>query len=187
MAYKEKIKICISGAAELSPCCSGIKELAMEIGREVARQGCILLSGATTGVPYYAAKGFKEVGGMSIGFSPAGSKKEHIKSYRLPTDQFDLIIYTGFDYVGRNLILTKAADGVILACGRTGTLNEFTIAFETRTPIAILQGTGGTADFINDILKQGHRPLTKIIYGKNPKELVKKLVDFIKKEKKKEG
>jgi len=185
--YKEKIKICVSGAAELGPCCPKIKELAMELGREIARQNCILVTGATTGVPYFSAKGFKEVGGISIGFSPAGSKKEHIKSYRLPTDQFDLIVYTGFDYVGRNLILTKAADAVIIACGRTGTLNEFTIAFETRTPIAVLQETGGTADFIDDILKKGHRPLTRVIYGKEPKKLVKDLVAIVKKNKEKKN
>lgn len=183
MSYKEKIKICVSGAAELDPCCPNIKELGMELGREIARQDAILVTGATTGVPYWAAKGFKEVGGFSVGFSPAGSYKEHTKVYKLPTDQFDLIVYTGFDYVGRNLILTKAADGVLIVCGRTGTLNEFTIAFETRTPVGVLQETGGTADFIDDILKRGHRPLTKIIYGKNPKKLVKELVNHVKEEK----
>ncbi len=185
MVYKEKIKIFVSGAASLAPCCPSIKELAKRLGAEVARQKCVLVTGATTGVPYYAAIGYKKAGGkMSVGFSPAGSKKAHIKSYRLPTDQFDLIVYTGFDYVGRNLIATKSADGVIVACGRTGTLNEFTIAFETRTPIGVLQETGGTADFIDDILKQGHRPLTKIIYGKEPEKLVKNLVEEIKKQKK---
>jgi hypothetical protein len=183
MQYKEKIKICVSGAAELTPCCPEIKKLAEEVGREIARQGCALLTGATTGVPYFAAKGYKEGGGkFSIGFSPAGSRKEHERSYRLPTDQFDLIVYTGFDYVGRNLILTKAADGVIIICGRTGTMNEFTIAFETRTPIGVLEGSGGTADFIDDILKKGYRPEKKIVYDKDPKELVKKLLKLIKKE-----
>ncbi|MBU2578702.1 hypothetical protein KKA09_01105, partial [Patescibacteria group bacterium] len=121
-------------------------------------------------------------GGLSVGFSPAKSRKEHLKTYRLPVEHFDLIVYTGFDYVGRNLILTKAADGVIVICGRTGTLNEFTIAFETRTPIGILQETGGTADFIDDILKKGHRPLTRVIYRKDPKKLVQDLIEVIKKQ-----
>ncbi len=179
---KQKIKIFVSGAAELSPCCPHIKDLAKEIGREIARAKCVLITGATTGVPYHAAEGFKEVGGLSIGFSPAGSQKEHIKSYKLPTDQFDLIVYTGFDYVGRNLLATKAADGVIVACGRTGTLNEFTVAFETGTPIGILQESGGTADFIDDILRVGYRPTKKIVYDPDPKELIKKLIVLIKKD-----
>ena len=177
-----KFTICVSGAAEISCCCPKIHELAQEIGREIARQECVLITGATTGVPSFAVKGFKEIGGLSVGFSPAKSRKEHLKTYRLPVEHFDLIVYTGFDYVGRNLILTKAADGVIIICGRTGTLNEFTIAFETRTPIGILQETGGTADFIDDILKKGHRPLTRVIYRKDPKKLVQDLIEVIKKQ-----
>jgi len=183
MAENPKFKIVVSGAADVSHCCSGIKKLAEEVGKEVIRQGCILLTGATTGAPYFAARGAKKAKGMSIGFSPASSEREHLKTYHLPTDQFDLIIYTGFDYVGRNLILTKAADGVIIVCGRTGTLNEFTVAFESKTPIGILQGSGGTADLIDGILKRGYRPKTRIVYGRDPKRLIKKLIHLIKKEK----
>jgi len=183
MKKDPKYKIVVSGAAEVTHCCPKIKELARELGREVAKAGCVLLTGATTGVPYFAAQGCKEAGGLSIGFSPASSEKAHIKTYRLPTDCFDLIVYTGFDYVGRNLILTKSADGVIIACGRTGTLNEFTVAFETRTPIGVLQGTGGTADLIEEILKRGHRPEKKIVFDRDPKNLVRKLIKLIEKEK----
>ena len=183
MKTDPKYKIVVSGAAEVTHCCPKIKEISRELGREIARAGCVLLTGATTGVPYFAAQGCKEAGGLSIGFSPASSEKAHIKTYRLPTDCFDLIVYTGFDYVGRNLILTKSADGVIIACGRTGTLNEFTVAFETRTPIGVLQGTGGTADLIEEILKRGHRPEKKIVFDRDPKNLVRKLIKLIEKEK----
>lgn len=183
MAGSPKFKIVVSGAADVSHCCPKIKELSEEVGKEIIKQGCVLLTGATTGAPYFAARGAKEAGGVSIGFSPANTEKEHIKTYRLPTDSFDLIVYTGFDYVGRNLILTKAADGVIIVCGRTGTLNEFTVAFETKTPIGVLQGSGGTADLIEEVLKRGYRPKTRIVYDRNPKKLVQKLISLIKKEK----
>ena len=179
-----KYKICVSGAADMSCCAPNIKELGEEVGREIVKQGCILLTGATTGVPYYAAKGAKEAGGVSIGFSPAGSEREHIRTYKLPTDYFDLIVYTGFEYVGRNLILTKSADGVIIICGRTGTLNEFTIAFETKTPVGVLQGSGGTADLIELILAKGYRPKTKVVYDTDPKKLVTKLLRVIREEQK---
>lgn len=188
MNLKEaKYKICVSGAADTTCCCSHIKQLSEELGKEIIKQSCILLTGATTGVPYYAAKGAKEAGGVSIGFSPAGSKKEHINKYKLPIDSFDLIVYTGFDYVGRNLILTKSADGVIIACGRTGTLNEFTIAFETKTPVGVLVGSGGTADLIQEVLARGYRPKTKVVFDANPKKLVEKLIKLINKEKRSAG
>ena len=180
---EHKYKICVSGAAELGCCSPNIKELGEALGKEIVEQGCVLLTGATTGVPYYAARGAKKAGGVSIGFSPAGSEREHTQTYKLPTDYFDLIVYTGFDYVGRNLILTKSADGVIIVCGRTGTLNEFTIAFEDEKPIGVMLGSGGTADKIKDIVKRPFRGKMNIIYSGNPKDLVKKLIQLIKKEK----
>ena len=180
--YERRTKICVSGAAEVSHCNKKIVELGKEIGRQIAKAGAVLLTGATTGVPYYAAQGYKEAGGeMSVGFSPAGSKSEHLNTYHLPVDQFDLIIYTGFDYVGRNLILMKSADGVVLACGRTGTLNEFTVAYETRTPVAVLEGSGGTADMIESILKRGHKSKKNVTFDDDPEKLLKKLLNLIKK------
>lgn len=183
MDQKPKFKIVVSGAADIRHCCAHIRELSEEVGRQVVKQGCVLLTGATTGAPHYAAKGAKAAGGMSIGFSPASTEKAHIKTYRLPTKEFDLIVYTGFDYVGRNLILTKAADGVIIVCGRTGTLNEFTVAFESKVPIGVLRGSGGTADLIEEILARGYRPKTKIIFDADPKKLIQKLIKLIREEK----
>src|SRR6185295_15719327 len=116
-----KYKICVSGSAETKHCPPGTIEKAMEIGRLIARNDMVLVTGATTGIPYYAAKGAKEAGGIVIGLSPAVSRLAHVKSYRLPVDYHDLIIYTGFDYSGRNLLLTRAADAVITIYGRVGT------------------------------------------------------------------
>lgn len=178
-----KYKIAVSGAAHLSPCPKGAVKLAEDIGREIVRQGCILITGATTGIPYCSAKGAKDAKGVSIGFSPAASEIEHSKKYRLPTDAFDVIVYTGFGYAGRNLLMTRAADGIIIICGRMGTLNEFTIAFEDEKPIGILVGSGGTADKIDGLLKSPFRGQKKIIYERNPKKLVKELIKLIKKEK----
>jgi len=180
---KEKFEIVVSGSAETSHCCKNIIEIAKKVGREIAKQGCNLVTGATTGVPYYVALGCKEAGGFSIGFSPASSEREHLKVYKLPLDVFDVVVYTGSDYVGRNVIMTKSADGVIIICGRMGTLHEFATAFEIQKPIGVLEGTGGTADKIRQIATGPSRGAKKIIYEKDPKKLVLKLIDFIKKEK----
>jgi hypothetical protein len=179
-----KLKIAVSGAAQISHCTKGVDKLSKEVGREIARQNCVLVTGATTGVPYFAAKGCKEVGGFSVGFSPATSEAAHLKAYKLPIDAFDIIIYTGFDYSGRNLLMTNAADGVIIICGRMGTLNEFTTAFEDQKPIGVLEGSGGTADKIRIIATGPFRGVKKVIYDRNPRQLVRKLITLIKKEKK---
>ena len=179
-----KYTICVSGAADTSYCVGDALEKAKELGKEIVRQGAALVTGATSGIPYWAAKGAREEGGFSVGLSPAFSEKDHIERYHLPVDLFDIMIYTGFKYSGRNLLLTRAADGVIFCCGRMGTLNEFTITFEDDKPIGVLEGTGGTADMIRDLVSKMHRGPGKIVYDTEPKKLVKKLKELIKKEKK---
>lgn len=176
-------KIAVSGAAQVKHCCKGIKDISKEVGREIARQRCVLVTGATTGVPYFAALGCKEVNGLSIGFSPATSEAAHLKTYKLPIDPFDVIVYTGADYTGRNLIMTKASDGVIVVCGRMGTLHEFVTAFEIQKPIGVLEKTGGTADKIREIAKGPYRGVRRILYSEDPEDLVKKLIKLIRKEK----
>ena len=178
-----KYKICVSGASRTDCCLPGAMEKTKELGRQIVKQGGVLVTGATTGVPYWAAIGAKEVGGISIGFSPAASEQAHIKTYHLPTDYFDIIVYTGFDYAGRNLILTRASDAVLISCGRLGTLNEFTIAFEDQKPIGVLTETGGEADQIKEIVAKGNRGPGKIVYDDDPEGLVKKVMKLIKKEK----
>ena len=180
-----KYKICISGAAETGHCPKDALEKAKETGREIIRQNGILVTGATSGIPYWAAIGAKEEGGTVIGLSPAASEIAHLKTYRLPIDFHDVIIYTGFEYAGRNLLLTRSSDGTIVICGRIGTLNEFTIAFEDQKPIGVLIGTGGPADMIKSIVDNSHRGPGKIIYDSNPKKLVSKLIKLINKEKSK--
>ena len=178
-----KYKIVVSGAAKTGHCQAGVLKKAKEIGREIIRQNGILITGATSGIPYWACIGAKEESGTVIGFSPAASLSSHKKTYRLPTDYHDVIVYTGFEYAGRNLLLTRSSDAVIIICGRIGTLNEFTIAFEDKKPIGVLTKSGGTADMIKSIVKESRRGPGKIVYDLNPKTLVSKVIKLIEKEK----
>lgn len=182
-----KYKICVSGAAETGHCAEGTFEKTVELGRQIARRGMILVTGATTGTPYWAAKGAKEEGGIVIGLSPASSKIAHIKTYRLPIDYHDLIIYTGFGYSGRNLLLIRSSDAVITVCGRMGTLNEFTIAFEDDKLNGVLQKTGGTADMVEEIVGKSHRGPGRIVYDDDPSGLLDKILKELEKEEKANG
>ncbi|MBI4085231.1 MAG: LOG family protein [Candidatus Liptonbacteria bacterium] len=177
--YHLKYKICVSGAADTSNCGPDEMQRTEEIGRLVAQRGFVLVTGATTGAPYWAAKGAKEAGGFVIGVSPAYSKIQHVKSYRLPVDYHDLIIYTGFGYSGRNLLLTRASDAVITVCGRIGTLNEFTDAFEDGKPQGILLGGGGTTEMIPEIIERAGRGSGKAVFDKDPAKLLDKVVEMI--------
>lgn len=178
-----QIKICVSGAAETGHCGVDALEKAKELGREIARQGAVLVTGATTGFPLWAAMGAKEAGGISIGMSPASSEREHVEVYKLPLDYMDLIVYTGFGYPGRDLLLTRSSDAVVCGCGRVGTIHEFTVAFEDGKPIGIFEGPWEMGAQLEDIIANGIRPNSKITVGNDPKKLVEELIALVKKDK----
>ena len=178
-----KFKICVSGAAETGHCGPEALELAKELGKEIVRHRAVLVTGATTGIPFWACIGAKEEGGFSIGLSPAKNEKEHIEEYKLPVDYMDMIIYTGFGYSGRNLLLTRSADAVIFGCGRMGTMNEFTIAYEDDKPMGVLEGPWETDEIFKEVVEKSYRGPGKIVYDSDPKRLVEKVLEMVRKEK----
>ena len=179
-----KLKIGVSGAAETGTCGINALDESKELGREIIRQGGIIVTGASTGFPLWSAMGAKEEKGVSIGISPASNENEHVETYRLPLDYMDLIIYTGFGFPGRDLLFTRSCDAVIIGCGRIGTVHEFTIAFEDGKPIGVLEGEWTMAETIKDIIARGNRPNDKIVFDSDPKKLVEKVIALIEKDKK---
>lgn len=177
--YHLKYKICVSGSADTTYCAPEAVQKAEELGKLIAEHNMIVVTGATTGIPYWAAKGAKEAGGIVIGLSPAVSKLAHVKSYRLPLDYHDLIVYTGFDYAGRNLLLTRSSDAMITICGRMGTLNEFTIGFEEKKPQGVLTGSGGMSDMIQEIIEKAHRGPGKVVFDSDPGRLLEKVIELV--------
>ena len=179
-----RYKICVSGAAETGHCGASALENAKALGREIAMHNSILITGATTGFPLWSAMGAKEAGGVSIGFSPASSEREHVDVYRLPIDYMDLIVYTGFGYSGRDLLLTRSSDAVLFGCGRIGTVHEFTIAYEDETPIGILQGEWDMDEVLKNIIDKSNRTNSNVIFDTDPKRLVSRVIEMIKTSKK---
>lgn len=180
-------QICISGAAKGHSVEEG-KELAILAGAAIAKAGHSLLTGATVGLPNYAAEGYKAAGGkMSVGISPAATKIEHVLKYRLPTEAYDTILYTGLHYIGRDALLINSSDAVISIGGRLGTLHEFTIAMETDTPIGFLQGAGGIGEEIKAILMAAgeNRTAGKVAFSTDPDDLVAQLVTILNEDHKK--
>ncbi len=174
--------ICVSGAAA-GKTVEPDKEKAIAVGRAIAKAGHTTVSGATVGLPYYAALAAKKAGGTSIGFSPAASLKEHVLKYRLPIGMFDFINFTGAHYIGRDVHLILSSDAVIYIGGRFGTLNEFTIALESKTPIGILLGSGGAADVIPELLEKLEAVnKNMIVMDDDPERLVAKIIAMLDKD-----
>ena len=118
----------------------GIKLKAREIGREIVRQNHTVITGGCPGLPYEAVLGAHNLGGKTIGYSPAINIENHVKIYKYPVEGFTDFVFVSKDYVYandplickkyRNVSSVAASDAAIFIGGRTGTMNEFTIAYD---------------------------------------------------------
>lgn len=177
-----RYSICVSGAAA-GKSVEQSHFAAEKLGRAIAKSGHIITTGATVGLPFYAARAATVAHGMSIGFSPATSLREHVFKYRLPIGVFDYINFTGLNYVGRDVYLVQSSDAVITVGGRFGSLHEFTTALESGIPCGVLVGSGGTADVIPEIIDKLQAPhRDKVIFDDNPEVLVRRLIEILDKE-----
>lgn len=172
-----RYQICVSGAAS-GDTVQYSHKLAHAVGEAIANSGHTLTTGATIGLPMYAARGAKAAKGLSIGFSPASTYREHVHSYRLPTKEFDYINFTGMEYVGRDVHLVRSSDAVITIGGRMGSLHEFSTAVESHKVCAVLLGSGGLADFIPTLVERITTPGRKdIIFDTDPERIVTRVIE----------
>lgn len=179
MPAKMQYAICISGAAA-GKTVKIAHEMAQRVGTTIAKSGNIVTTGATIGLPYFGAQAAKKAGGMSIGFSPAASMREHLHKYRLPMDVYDFVNFTGMHYVGRDIHLVQSSDAIITVGGRFGSLHEFTTAVESRMPCGVLLGSGGTADEIPDLMAKLEPPnRSLVVFDDNPERLVKTIIKML--------
>ena len=100
------------------------------VGRGLAELGAVLLTGGHHGVMQAAARGARDVGGVSIGLMPDTDRStgtpEH--TYLLPTGLGEL----------RNGLIVRAADAVVAVGGSWGTLSEIALARRTDVPLVLV-------------------------------------------------
>jgi uncharacterized protein (TIGR00725 family) len=155
-----------------------MRSLAEALGAAIARAGCILITGATTGIPHLVARAFRSYGGLAaLGVSPAENRGEHVGRYGLPDDGADVMIFTGFGYKGRNVVNVRSSDVVLLLGGATGTLNEFTIAYDEGKIVGVLEGSGGVSDHVREIIEFSKKPTQgAVFYDADPAKLVDRCI-----------
>lgn len=103
------------------------KELAFQVGKELALHGAILVCGGLGGVMEAACKGAKESGGLTIGILPGDSSDAANVYVEIP-------IVTGLGYA-RNIAVVKSARAVIAVGGAYGTLSEISHALQGGIPV----------------------------------------------------
>lgn len=152
-------------------------ELALKVGKKIAKTGNILVNGACPGLPNDAAIGAKQEGGFVMGVSPAFSRKEHIDKYKSPIDPYDIILYSGQGLMYRDVLNIRSSDAIIVLGGGIGTLNEFTVAFDEGRYIGVLTSTNGISNHLEEIIKNCNREHGgRVFFHDDPDILVEKIL-----------
>lgn len=146
-----------------------VYKAAYKVGKEIALQEGVLLSGGRDGVMEAASKGAKEHGGYTVGIMP-GLTREEANPY------LDVALTTGLGFDIRSDVLIRSSDVIIMINGGNGTFNEASTAYLWGKPIIVFEGTGGWADKIKEVAEEGkyldQRKNVKLRYAASPIKVV---------------
>lgn len=180
-----KFKIGIFGSAENFD--KSLVKKAQEIGRLLSKKDTVLITGATSGLPYFASHEASKANTEIWGYS----YELNLKKIKQRMSDHDTSIYKKLVYIPkefsfasdiqvcrkyRNVISTANCDAGIIISGRFGTLNEFTNLYDMGKIIGVLTGTGGIADELSLLCKKISKKSKAIVIFENQPE---KLIDSI--------
>jgi uncharacterized protein (TIGR00725 family) len=151
--------IAVIGASQASA--SELKTAEL-VGREIAREGAVLVCGGMGGVMEAACKGASQEGGLTIGILPGDNRLSANEYVKIP-------IATGIGYA-RNMAVVKSAQAAIAIGGSYGTLTEIGHALQSGLPVIGLETWG--------ISRKG-KEKNPIIEAKTPAEAVEKAIEMI--------
>jgi uncharacterized protein (TIGR00725 family) len=132
-----KIQIAVIGYNK-DRCTETARDVAYEVGKEIALSGSILVCGGLGGVMESACRGAKEYGGITVGIIPQ-------EDFFYANEFCDIVMCTGIGYA-RDFIVASSADGIIAVGGGVGTLIELSVGYMTRKVIVTIAGSGGVSD-----------------------------------------
>ena len=158
MSENKKKFIAVIGGGQ---CSKEEARLAEVVGRELARQGAVLVCGGLGGVMEAACKGASSEGGITIGILPGDNRHQANPHVQIP-------IVTGIGYA-RNIAVVKSAQAVIAVGGSYGTLSEISHALQSGIPVIGLNTWS--------LSKNGQQD-DSIIPAENPTEAVEKALNL---------
>lgn len=108
-------------------CNKEVEQIAINLGKKLAKVVDILVSGGLSGVMKAISKGFKSSGGITIGILPGYNKNE-------ANNFVDIVIPTGLG-LARNVLVVKSADVIVALPGEAGTLSEIAYCLQFGIPV----------------------------------------------------
>ena len=112
----------IVGVIGSGTCDEATARIAEEVGRGLASQHFVVLTGGRGGVMEAASRGAKQAGGLTIGLLP-GAEPVEANPY------VDVPLATGLSDA-RNAIVARASEVLIAIAGEYGTLSEIALALK---------------------------------------------------------
>lgn len=161
MTKKPRIIAVIGGGQ----CSKAEARLAEEVGRQLARQGAVLVCGGLGGIMEAACRGASAEGGTTIGVLPGDNRQSANTYVQIP-------IVTNMGYA-RNVAVVKSGQAVIAVGGNYGTLSEISHALQSGIPVIGLNTWS---------ISRNGREDKAIITAKNAGEAVDKALKLIAKE-----
>lgn len=139
---------------------------AYELGKQIATQGWVLLTGGrNTGVMNAASKGAKAVGGLTVGILPTNNTTAL-------SDAVDIAIATDMGNA-RNNINVLSSD-VVIACGMgTGTASEIALALKNGKKVILLTDHQQSQQFFTALSKD------QVFLARNPEEAIALVKDIL--------
>ncbi len=115
--------------------------ISYDIGRFIARNRWVLITGGRGGIMEAASRGAAEENGVVVGILP-GTHPEDANAY------CGIVIPTGVGYA-RNMINVLSGDVIIAIGGKSGTLSELAYSWHFRKPIILCTFAGGWSEKIS--------------------------------------
>lgn len=152
-----KIQIGVMGSAADLGYTKDVSDVALEVGREVARLGATLVFGAEkdcTSLSTQAAIGAKEAGGTTLGVT-------YGKGLSCFDERAaDVVVATGSERGGgREFVLVNSCDVLIAIGGGSGTLTEIAMAYQLGICVVVVSGTGGWSEQLEGKFLDGRERL----------------------------
>lgn len=152
----KRFTVAVVGATDPTQISQNMLEFAEKLGAFFAEHGMCVATGAVNGFGLWAAMGAVSNDGFAIGFSPASNAFEHEHHFRLPLDYHSTIVFTGFGYLGRDVVLARSVDAVVVGLGDKDAVHEILLSTELQKPLLVVND-GHNEDSLAEILGDMYR------------------------------
>ncbi len=150
-----------------SQCSDRIKEFGETLGKALADEGYILISGGLGGFMAAVFKGAKKSNHtgevQTIGIIPGDDKT-------LANEWCDVVIPSALD-IARNTLVVRTGDAVVAVGGGAGTLSEISLAWQIGKRVICIDGLGGWSEKLAGSVLDSRKdqPITSV---KTPEEVI---------------